>query len=78
MARNCGYAQFYKEGKSRANISILFEKCSLQLEDHAGLFRYFRMSPTLFENLLTVVAPLIFKSDEKRQLGPNGKQWIRR
>ena len=39
----------------------------MQLGDHESFFKYFRMSPTLFENLLAVVAPLILKSDEKRE-----------
>ena len=39
----------------------------MQLADHESFFKYFRMSPTLFENLLAVVAPLILKSDEKRE-----------
>ena len=39
----------------------------MQLADHESFFKYFRMSPHLFENLLRLVAPMILKSDQKRE-----------
>ncbi len=37
----------------------------MQLGDHESFFKYFRISPTLFEALLNLVAPLIIKSNQK-------------
>ena len=39
----------------------------MQLGDHESFFKYFRMFPTVFEKLLRLVAPLIVKSDQKRE-----------
>ena len=39
----------------------------MQLADHESSFKYCRMSPHLFENLLRLVAPMILKSDQKRE-----------
>ena len=39
----------------------------MQMADHESFFKYFRMSPHLFENLLRLVAPMILKSDQKRE-----------
>ena len=39
----------------------------MQLGDHESFFKYFHMSLTLFEELLHLVAPLIVKSDQKRE-----------
>ena len=39
----------------------------MQLADHESFFKYFCMSPHLFENLLRLVAPMILKSDQKRK-----------
>ena len=39
----------------------------MKLSDHESFFKYFRMSPCLFEKLLCLVAPLIQKCDQKRE-----------
>ncbi len=39
----------------------------MQLGDQESFFKYFRMSPTLFEALLNLVAPLIIISNQKRE-----------
>ncbi|XP_046845625.1 uncharacterized protein LOC124439443 [Xenia sp. Carnegie-2017] len=39
----------------------------MQLGDHESFFKYFRMSPIVFEKLLQLVAPLIIKSNQKRE-----------
>ena len=33
----------------------------LRLHDHEYLFKYFRMSPTVFEELLSIVSPIMLK-----------------
>ncbi len=39
----------------------------MQLSDHESFFKYFRMSPNLFEKLLCLVAPIIVKCEQKRE-----------
>ncbi|XP_046860906.1 protein ALP1-like [Xenia sp. Carnegie-2017] len=39
----------------------------MQLGDHESFFKYFRMSPIVFEKLLQLVTPLIIKSNQKRE-----------
>ena len=39
----------------------------MQLGDHESFFKYFRMSPAVFESLFHLVAPLIIKSDPNRE-----------
>ena len=41
------------------------------VQDSALFFRYFRMSPTKFEELLKKVAPRIEKSAEKKPICPS-------
>ena len=41
--------------KTKGEFNLLVEE--LKLFDHELFFRYFRMSPTLFEQLLSMVAP---------------------
>ena len=39
----------------------------MQLGDHESFFKYFRMTPNLCEEVLNLVAPLLLKSDSKRE-----------
>ena len=54
----------FLERKSKGLYNILIKE--LWLGDHMYFFKYFRMSPTRFEQLLTWVAPFIEKSNKIR------------
>ena len=46
----------------------------MQLGYHESFFKYFCMSPTVFEELLHLVASLIVKSDQKTGIHHTGRQ----
>ena len=52
---------FNRKRKQQGDYANLIRE--MQLGDHTSVFKYFRMSPEVFESLLHVVAPFIIKSD---------------
>ena len=63
----------YEECKTKGEFNVLVRE--LMLADHEYFFRLFRMSPSMFELLLSWVAPLIKKeSTQSRQAIFPGKR----
>lgn len=58
--------RLFKERKSKGEFHVLVK--DLMLFDHHYFFRMFRMKPTRFEELLSWVAPFIFKSSRTRDV----------
>ena len=62
--------KIYKERKSKGEFHHLIKE--MMLYDHELFFKYFRMSPTKYEDLLRKVAPRIEKCSDKREpIGPS-------
>ena len=60
----------YQERKQKGEFHLLIK--DMMLYDHFLFFKYFRMNPTQYEQLLQKIAPRIQKSSEKReQIGPS-------
>ena len=60
----------YQERKNKGEFHLLIK--DMMLYDHFLFFRYFRMNPTQYEQLLQKIAPHIQKSSEKREpIGPS-------
>ena len=61
---------FYQEGKWKGEFHLLIK--DMVLCDNFLFFKYFRMSPTQYEELLQEIAPRIQKCSEKREpIGPS-------
>lgn len=62
--------KLFAERESKGEFHLLIS--DLKLFDHEYFFKYFRMSPTRYEELLRLVAPRIIKSNERRTpIGPS-------
>ena len=60
--------KIYKERKTKGEFHLLVKE--MKVCDHE--FKYFRMNPTQYENLLKLIAPAITKSSIKREvIGPS-------
>ena len=60
----------FRERKQKREFHLLIKE--LRLHDHEYFFKYFRMSPSKYEELLNLVAPYITKSSVKREaIGPS-------
>ena len=55
--------RIYADRREKGEFSLLVK--DLMLHDHEYFFRYFRMSPSCFEELLAMVAPKITKTSTK-------------
>ena len=59
----------FEERNTKGEYKLLIKE--LQLHDHEYFFKYFRMSPTRYEELLRLVAAHITKSSIRREaIGP--------
>lgn len=62
--------KIFEERKTKGEFYLLVQ--DLRLYDEEYFFKYFRMSVLQYEELLSMVAPLIQKSSQKREcIGPN-------
>ena len=60
----------YQERKQKGEFHLLIK--DMMLHDNFLFFKYFRMNPTQYEQLLQKIAPRITKSAEKREpIGPS-------
>ena len=53
------------ERKTKGKFHLLIKE--MMLSDHEYFFRYFRMSPSIYEKLLSWIVPAIKKSPQKRE-----------
>ena len=62
--------KIFQERKQKGEFHLLINE--LRIHDHVYFFKYFRMSPTKYEELLQLVGPYITKSSQKREaIGPS-------
>ena len=62
--------KLFMERKNKGEFHLLV--ADLRLHDSEYFFKYFRMTPVQYEELLLWVAPLITKSSQKREaIGPS-------
>lgn len=64
--------KIFQERKQKGEFHLLINE--LRIHDHEYFFKYFRMSPSKYEDLLKIVGPYITKSSVKREpIGPSEK-----
>ena len=62
--------KIFRERKQKGEFHLLINE--LRIHDHEYFFKYFRMSPSKYEELLQLVGPHITKSSKKREaIGPS-------
>ena len=57
--------KLFRERKTKGAFSLFIK--DMQLFDHEYFFKFFRMTPTKYEHLLSLIAPAITKSSLRRE-----------
>ena len=69
-AKSVWVRKIFQQRKQQGEFHLLINE--LRIHDHEYFFKYFRMSPSKYEDLLRLVGPYITKSSKRREaIGPS-------